>query len=436
MLIMNLEKDYQDALQFVKQIDFSKSKDTSKGFETNIRYLGGLLAANDLRPDPILVKKAVEVAEKTLVPLFVDTTSMGTRVKAPYTYMDLTGNHPQPTNSINLAEFGSYSMEFTRLSQVTGDPKYEKLANDLTNAAIKNPTRIPGLYPTSWTVEPFAPVNSSIITIGGGADSFYEYLIKNYILQNNANGDLLSTWQNSVESIEKYMLSPTAENPLIQFIAMISNSTIYYSSQELICFWPGNILLGISQVQDEAKKKQYRAFADTFFTSCMETWQKTNTGIAPESWSWNPRDATGLTKVLNTLFENKLKTKIPKQTNQKRADERTFKIENAIYDLRPETIESIFYYYRSTGDKKYQDLAWQIYMAIDKYAKTGSGYTIVNNVDQVPATLQDFQESFFFAETLKYLYLIFAEKECISLNDYIFNTEAHPFKLSNSIQFQ
>lgn len=125
-------------------------------------------------------------------------------------------------------------MEFTRLSQVTGDYKYKALADGLTNAAIEQPTRMPGLFPTSWTVEPFAPVNTSTITIAGGGDSFYEYLIKNYILQNKENDDLLHIWQDSVESIENYMLSPTAQDPRIQYVAMISNSTVYYSSQELV----------------------------------------------------------------------------------------------------------------------------------------------------------------------------------------------------------
>lgn len=89
MLIMGLEEDYQKALGFVKNIDFSRSDSSSKGFETNIRYLGGLLAANDLRPDPILVQKAVEVTDLTLIPLFVDSTSMGKSVKVPYTNMNL-----------------------------------------------------------------------------------------------------------------------------------------------------------------------------------------------------------------------------------------------------------------------------------------------------------------------------------------------------------
>lgn len=87
---MGLDEDYKQALEFVKDIDFTKSKDASKGFETNIRYLGGLLAANDLRPNRILVEKAIEVTEATLLPLFVDSvTPSGRRVKVPYTYMDL-----------------------------------------------------------------------------------------------------------------------------------------------------------------------------------------------------------------------------------------------------------------------------------------------------------------------------------------------------------
>ncbi|EPB86576.1 hypothetical protein HMPREF1544_06650 [Mucor circinelloides 1006PhL] len=440
MLIMGLEKDYQEALEFVKDIDFTKSKDTSKGFETNIRYLGGLLAANDLRPSRILVEKAIEVAEFTLLPLFVDSvTPSGRRVKVPYTYMDLNRNAPEISSTINLAEFGTYSMEFTRLSQVTGDYKYKALADDLTNAAIEQPTRMPGLFPTSWTVKPFAPVNTSTITIAGGGDSFYEYLIKNYILQNKENDDLLHVWQDSVESIENYMLSPTVQDPSIKYVAMISNSTVYYSSQELICFWPGNILLGITQTEDHAKQQKYKKFADTFFTSCIETWKKTKTDVAPESWSWTPQDNT-LEIKLNKLFENTLNVKkasaATSKKDRKRAVERTFKIENAIYDLRPETLESVFYYYRLTGDKRYQDLAWKLYLGIERYAKTNAGFTRIDNVDQVPARVQDFQESFFFAETLKYLYLIFADKDCISLNDYVFNTEAHPFKLPTPINYQ
>lgn len=70
MIIMGLEDDYQRALDHVKNVDWTKSKEPSKTFETNIRYLGGLLSAYDLRPDPILLDKAVDLAEKVIMPAF------------------------------------------------------------------------------------------------------------------------------------------------------------------------------------------------------------------------------------------------------------------------------------------------------------------------------------------------------------------------------
>lgn len=70
MIIMGLEEDYQRALDHVKHVDWTKSKEPSKTFETNIRYLGGLLSAYDLRPDPVLLDKAVDLAEKVIMPAF------------------------------------------------------------------------------------------------------------------------------------------------------------------------------------------------------------------------------------------------------------------------------------------------------------------------------------------------------------------------------
>ncbi|KAI8378102.1 glycoside hydrolase [Choanephora cucurbitarum] len=426
MLIMGLYDEYEEALGFVEGLDFNTAIGDSKGFETNIRYLGGLLAAYDLKPDPILLSKAIEVAELTLVPLFVNTkTPSGKSVKVPLTYMDVNNGNPVNTNTINLAEFGSYLMEFTRLSQVSGDPKYKQLVDDLADAIFEQPSAIPGLYPMDWTVSPFRANEKSYISIGGGADSYYEYLIKNYLLDNKKKPELLKMWQTSVESMDDYMLTPTAEDPEIQFVPAVIDNKLKYYSQELSCFWPGNIALGATQTQDPLKKNKYMKFASTFLRSCVEVWRDTKTGIAPEAWSFNPID---------NRVQDKLTKLINSKHKQKRA--KTFSIINSIYDLRPETIESIFYFYRLTGDKQYQDLAWSMFLNIDRYAKTRAGYSRMKNVDQVQTNLDDFQESFFFAETLKYLYLMFVDKDCISLNDFVFNTEAHPFKLPEAIKYQ
>lgn len=70
MLIMGLEDEYQEALEHVKSVDWYSTKEPSKTFETNIRYLGGILAAYDLRPDPVLLEKAVDLAENVILPAY------------------------------------------------------------------------------------------------------------------------------------------------------------------------------------------------------------------------------------------------------------------------------------------------------------------------------------------------------------------------------
>jgi mannosyl-oligosaccharide alpha-1,2-mannosidase len=98
-----------------------------------------------------------------------------------------------------------------------------------------------------------------------------------------------------------------------------------------------------------------------------------------------------------------------------------------MYILRPETIESIFYMYRLTKDEKYRDWAWEIMQNIEETCRTDTGYAGIKNVNVDKKSIEhiDLQESFFLAETLKYLYLIFADDDYISLDKYVFNTEAH-----------
>jgi mannosyl-oligosaccharide alpha-1,2-mannosidase len=105
-------------------------------------------------------------------------------------------------------------------------------------------------------------------------------------------------------------------------------------------------------------------------------------------------------------------------------------IGDARYILRPEAIESIFTLYRITGDKRLQDAAWKMFETIDKYTRTEFANAALDDVTVTNGDppKSDRTESFWTAETLKYLYLIFSEPTLISLDDYVFNTEAHPFR--------
>lgn len=101
------------------------------------------------------------------------------------------------------------------------------------------------------------------------------------------------------------------------------------------------------------------------------------------------------------------------------------------YILRPEVIESYLMLYRITGDKKYRDWGWDAAQAIQRYTKAGPGrgYSGIRNVNATNPEQDDVMQTFFPAEVLKYLYLLFSTPELISLDQWVFNTECHPLPI-------
>ncbi|CAO3700030.1 unnamed protein product [Rhizopus stolonifer] len=409
IIIMGLEDEYTRAVQHIKAVDWTVSDSPSKTFETNIRYLGGLLSAYDLKGDAILLKRAVELADKVIMPAFE------TPNRIPAAYVDVESGKPMEGNVIFLAEFGSLQLELVRLSQLTGDDKYQKAGNNILEKISKVPSQLPGLYPMLWDLDTFT-AEGSYITISGGSDSYYEYLLKTHILMEGQETLQLDMWNTAVDSMQKHLRSETLNGRV--YLAEIEQEFKLMQSGELVCFMPGNLLLGAGYL----KNPELAVFAHELMESCYGTWSDSPTGLAPETWSW-------IDKLQNiTEYPDELK-----QTMLTKG----FLAQDPGYDLRPETAESLFYFYRMTGDKQYQDRAWSIFEAIEKYCKTPSGYTRVSNVTNLEDVGPlDFEESYFFAETLKYLYLIFSDPKYISLDEYIFNTEAHPFKLKTPIQVQ
>jgi mannosyl-oligosaccharide alpha-1,2-mannosidase len=105
------------------------------------------------------------------------------------------------------------------------------------------------------------------------------------------------------------------------------------------------------------------------------------------------------------------------------------------YILRPETAESLFILNQLTGDPIYRDWSWEIFSSIEKHCKTDVGYGALRDVRQVHSSVDDRMESFFLAETLKYLYLAQdpdAKENGADLMKVVFNTEAHPIKILDS----
>lgn len=101
--------------------------------------------------------------------------------------------------------------------------------------------------------------------------------------------------------------------------------------------------------------------------------------------------------------------------------------------LRPEFIESLWYMYQISGNTTYQDWGWAIFQAFERHTKVAGGFTSIGNVlDPEDTRPRDMTESFFFAETLKYFYLLMSDdRHMLSIDKYVINSEGHPLPINN-----
>ena len=75
----------------------------------------------------------------------------------------------------------------------------------------------------------------------------------------------------------------------------------------------------------------------------------------------------------------------------------------------------------------YREWAWNIFESFEKWTRLAEGYASIDNVLSVTNPgFRDKMETFYLAETLKYLYLLFADNDELPFQQFVFNTEAHP----------
>jgi len=175
-----MKPEFEEALAALDKIDFTTcSLDHLNVFETNIRYLGGFLAAHDLTAGkyPYLLEKATELGEMLYV-------AFDTPNRMPVTRWDfkkaMTGAPQVAPDTVLVAEIGSLTLEMTRLSQLTGDPKYFDAVQRIMHLMDEQQgkTKLPGLWPVIVDAEKLDFTKGHGFTLGGMADSAYEYLPK------------------------------------------------------------------------------------------------------------------------------------------------------------------------------------------------------------------------------------------------------------------
>ena len=366
MILMGLDDEAAETRGFIaKNLSFDQDIYV-KNFEITIRMLGGLLSGYQLTGDRRLLALAEDLGNR-LLPVFDSPTGM------PYVNVNLRTGAVKGEVT-NPAEIGTLLIEFGTLSKLAGKPIYYDKAKRALVELYNRKSPI-GLVGSAINVSTGAWTDETS-HIGGGIDSYYEYLLKGWLLFDDKDCERM--WKSSIKAVNQYL----ADNAPTGFWYGQANMNsgkrtgTYFGALE--AFFPGE--LALSGDLDRAKRLE---------ESCFKMWTKW--GIEPE--------------VLN--YSN-------------------MTIVEKAYALRPEIIESAFYLHHFTNDPRYLEMGHTFFNGIENYCRTDVAYAALADVEKEKKA--DRMESFFLAETLKYLYLLFAPSDTVDLTKVVFNTEAHPIR--------
>ncbi|CAF0791171.1 unnamed protein product [Didymodactylos carnosus] len=392
--IAKLDKEYQKAREWIdKQFNPNVANEVSV-FEINIRLVGGLLAGYTLTNDKMFLDKAILVADR-LLPAFNTPTGIPHALIVLSSGSTKNWNWAQGGCSI-LSELGTIHLEFQYLTQLSGKKNYLEIVEKIRTVIQK-------LSENNMYYNYVNPVTGrwcqTHASLGALGDSFYEYLLKSWLLSGKKDERARIMFYDAMKAAEEAMLRKTPTTNLLYFGDQKSGH-LDLQMGHLTCFVGGLYGLSSQYVLNNDSKYQMD-IAKGIAQTCHESYIRSATRLGPEAFHFERQDVEA-----KSLRENE-----------------------KYYILRPEAIETWFYLWRLTHEQIYRDWAWDAIISLEKYCRVDGGYTGIRDVYSVPPSHDDVQQSFFLAETLKYLYLIYTEDSVIQLNKYVFNTEAHPFQI-------
>ncbi|XP_078429840.1 glycosyl hydrolase family 47 protein [Wolffia australiana] len=370
-----------------KHLRFDINKTVSV-FETTIRILGGLLSAHLIASDYAtgmmvqnyddqLLHLAEDLAQR-LLPAFNTPTGI------PFGSVNLMyGVDKDESKLTSTAGGGTLTLEFGVLSRLTNNPIYEEVAKKAVHGLWARKSRLNlvgahiNVFTSQWTQRDAG--------IGTSVDSFYEYLLKAYLLFGEE--EYLFMFREAYESVMHFLHL----DPWYVEVNMDSAATVWPVFNSLQAFWPGlQVLAG----DVDPAIRTHAAF--------ISVWRKY--GFTPEGFNL---------ATFNVQYGQRS------------------------YPLRPELAESTYWLFKATRDPWYLDVGRDIVASLQNSARCPCGYCHIADVES--HAQEDRMESFFLAETVKYLWLLFdlaVGPDNLVENGpykYIFNTEGHLLPVSPQI---
>lgn len=370
MILMGLDEEAKTTREYIAtHLSFDKDVYV-QNFEITIRLLGGLLTAYEMTGDKRLLRLADDLGNR-LLPVFESPTGL------PYRYVNLKTGKIRG-NVSNPAETGTLLIEFGTLAKHTGKRIYFDKAKRALVETYNRRSRI-GLVGTWINVETGQWTNTGS-HISGAIDSYYEYLLKCAILFKDK--DCRRMWNNSTAAINQYLRDETKgrTRPELWYghADMTTGKRTATTYGALDAFFPA--VLALSGDLNRARLLQTSSFA---------MWNKH--GIEPERFDY----------VKNEVV-------------------------SAGYPLRPEIVESTYFLYHFTRDPAYLRMGEKMWKDFVTHCRTDEAYAALKSV--ITKEKNDSMQSFLFAETFKYFYLLFEPRTTLNFDRVIFNTEAHPVR--------
>ncbi|XP_051003521.1 ER degradation-enhancing alpha-mannosidase-like protein 3 isoform X3 [Acomys russatus] len=381
LVVLNKTKEFEDAVRKVLR-DVNLDNDVVVSvFETNIRVLGGLLGGHSLAImlkekgeymqwyNDELLQMAKQLGYK-LLPAFNTTSGL------PYPRINLKFGIRKPEARTGTetdtctACAGTLILEFAALSRFTGATIFEEYARKALDFLWEKRQRSSNLVGVTINIHTGDWVRKDS-GVGAGIDSYYEYLLKAYVLL--GDDSFLERFNTHYDAIMRYISQP----PLLLDVHIhkpMLNARTWMDA--LLAFFPGlQVLKGDIRPAIETHEMLYQVIKKHNFL--------------PEAFTTD------------------------------------FRVHWAQHPLRPEFAESTYFLYKATGDPYYLEVGKTLIENLNKYARVPCGFAAMKDVRT--GSHEDRMDSFFLAEMFKYLYLLFADKEDVifDIEDYIFTTEAH-----------
>ncbi|KAF8889335.1 glycoside hydrolase [Infundibulicybe gibba] len=425
MWIMDLKDEFYEALDFVAQTTFElQANSFAPFFETVIRYLGGLLSAYALSREPVLLTRADDLG-RMLLPAFDTPSGLPN-----YAVNTVTGKTRAGwANGVLWAEALSNQMEYKYLAHLTGRPEYYNKTQYIMEKMYE--ANVTGLFPTMWDKTLGTPLNTHF-SVGAFADSAHEYLLKQYLLSGKSDPKTKDLYLRSMTGVINELLYITSDRKLL-YVTDLHNDSPTHNLEHLSCFLPGLLALGIHTLELSPRDKELHEWAARGIAqTCWMTYHDQPTGLGPDKVSMSMSSPVLWTDAIEEWETGGQIGPVPGLQDTPR--EPTPNLQNysrrkAAYLLRPETVESFYILWRTTGEERWREYGWAVFQSIEKHARTKYGYASIYDVYESEPQPLDEMPSYFLAETLKYLYLLFTDEDILPLDKWVFNTEAHPFPI-------